>query len=183
VCCDGLVGSYVAFLGGINVGGHRVTMERLRVEFEALGVTEVSTFIASGNVVFDAGTARSELEPAIEAHLAARLGFPAPTFVRTVGEVVEAATLAPFGEVSAPDTHFVAFLRKTPTKAATRTVTALSNERDRFEVHGKELHWLIHGSFMESSVKAATLAKALDQQSTTRNTTSLRKLAARLLPG
>jgi hypothetical protein len=33
---------------------------------------------------------------------------------------------------------------------------------------------------MDSSVKPATLAKALDRQATTRNMKSLRKLAARL---
>ncbi len=172
--------AYVAFLGGINVGGHRVTMERLRAEFESLGFGEISTFIASGNVLFDAADARAGLEPAIEARLAGRLGYPVPTFVRTAREVVRAATLAPFGEVSAPDTHLVTFLRKAPTVAAKRAVEALSNDRDRLEVHGKDMHWLIHGNLMDSSLQASTLAKALGQRSTTRNTRSLRKLAAGL---
>src|SRR6185312_91254 len=88
--------TYVAFLGGINVGGHRVTMERLRAEFETLGFADVSTFIASGNVVFGAEGARTALEPAIEAHLAERLGYPVPTFVRAARDVVRVATLAPF---------------------------------------------------------------------------------------
>jgi uncharacterized protein (DUF1697 family) len=174
------MGTYVAFLGGINVGGHRVTMERLRAEFEALGFTEVSTFIASGNVVFDADGTPPKLEAAIEPHLAKRLGYAVPTFVRTAAAVVRAATLSPFGEVSPPDTHIVAFLRKAPAAAAKRTVQALSNDRDRFEVHGADLHWLIHGNLLDSSVKPTALAKALGRQSTTRNTKSLRKLAAKL---
>ena len=45
---------YVALLGGINVGGHRVKMTELRAVFEALGFQNVATFIASGNVLFDA---------------------------------------------------------------------------------------------------------------------------------
>jgi uncharacterized protein (DUF1697 family) len=43
---------YVAFLRGINVGGHRVKMDRLREIFEETGLSDVSTFIARGNVVF-----------------------------------------------------------------------------------------------------------------------------------
>ena len=35
---------FVALLGGINVGGHRVTMDRLRAEVAALGYTDVATF-------------------------------------------------------------------------------------------------------------------------------------------
>ena len=37
----------IAFLRAINVGGHVVTMNTLRREFEALGFTEVETFIAN----------------------------------------------------------------------------------------------------------------------------------------
>jgi uncharacterized protein (DUF1697 family) len=46
------VPKYAAFLGGINVGGHRVKNDELRLQFEAMGFQEVNTFRASGNVVF-----------------------------------------------------------------------------------------------------------------------------------
>src|SRR5574341_496448 len=39
---------YIAFLRAINVGGHTVTMDRLRQLFEAMGFGGVETFIASG---------------------------------------------------------------------------------------------------------------------------------------
>ena len=43
---------FFAFLRAINVGGHNVTMEKLRGLFEASGFKDVETFIASGNVIF-----------------------------------------------------------------------------------------------------------------------------------
>ena len=46
------MGVHVAFLRAINVGHRRVGMDRLRKPFEALGFGDVTTFIASGNVVF-----------------------------------------------------------------------------------------------------------------------------------
>jgi uncharacterized protein (DUF1697 family) len=171
---------YVAFLGGINVGGHRVTMDALRAEFEALGLTGVSTFIASGNVVFDASGKAAPLESKIEAHLAGQLGYAVPTFVRTATVVVDIATREPFGPIAGGDTHLVAFLRKAPTATAKKATEALSNDQDRLAVHGTELHWLVHGGFSDSSIKTSVLAKALGQPWTTRNTKSLRKLAERL---
>ena len=62
---------YVAFLGGINVGGHRVSMERLRTEFGTLGFLDVSTFIASGNVIFTTRTTAhtSRRSPSVRAVL------------------------------------------------------------------------------------------------------------------
>ena len=44
---------YVALLRAINVGGHTVKMDHLRSLFEAIGFSNVETFIASGNVIFD----------------------------------------------------------------------------------------------------------------------------------
>jgi uncharacterized protein (DUF1697 family) len=46
--------TYLAFLRGINVGGHnRMKMQELQELFESLGDTSVETYIQSGNVVFD----------------------------------------------------------------------------------------------------------------------------------
>ncbi|MGH8103125.1 MAG: DUF1697 domain-containing protein, partial [bacterium] len=44
---------YVAFLRGINVGGHKpVRMEDLRKALGSLGFKNVRTILASGNVIF-----------------------------------------------------------------------------------------------------------------------------------
>jgi uncharacterized protein (DUF1697 family) len=44
---------HIAFLRAINVGGHTVKMDTLRQLFESLGFTNVETFLASGNVIFE----------------------------------------------------------------------------------------------------------------------------------
>jgi uncharacterized protein (DUF1697 family) len=69
---------YVALLRGINLGGrNRVAMADLRQLTEALGHTEVATYINSGNVVFtspdtDCGALAAALEQAIARSLAVR---------------------------------------------------------------------------------------------------------------
>ena len=59
---------FIAFLRAINVGGGRtVKMQSLRQIFESLGFFNVATSIASGNVVFETTTKRTEtLERKIE---------------------------------------------------------------------------------------------------------------------
>lgn len=172
---------FVAFLGGINVGGHRVVMERLRAEFEALALRDVWTFIASGNVVFSApGHNADALEARIETHLSERLGYRVPTFLRAAAAVVEVATREPFDHVAEGDTHVVGFLRAAPSTNAALATEALSNEQDTLVVVGSEIHWRIHGGFSDSSIKSNVLAKTIGQPWTVRNTKSLRTLAARL---
>src|SRR5579864_8559918 len=79
---------YVAFLRAINVGGHVVTMESLRKLFSALKFSNVETFIASGNVIFETKSAPDQrLEQKIEKHLEAALGYEVGTFVRSVEEI------------------------------------------------------------------------------------------------
>ena len=58
---------YVALLRGINVGGKTlIKMADLKACFEELGFDQVSTYIASGNVLFDSGrTDAAKLEAKI----------------------------------------------------------------------------------------------------------------------
>ena len=109
---------YVAFLRAINVGGHQVKMDHLRSLFEELGFTNVETFIASGNVIFDARSSKS-LETKIEKHLLKSLGYEVKTFVRSVPELAAIAKYQPFSadEIEV-ETHtlYVAFLAEPPPK-------------------------------------------------------------------
>lgn len=59
--------SYVILLRGINVGGkNKVPMESLRKCFEKLGFSNVSTYIASGNVILDSDKLANEIKSQIE---------------------------------------------------------------------------------------------------------------------
>ena len=72
--------SYVALLRAINITGRTIKMDRLRALFAELGLANVATFIASGNVLFDADGAAEALETRIEAHLQDALGYEVATF-------------------------------------------------------------------------------------------------------
>jgi len=59
---------YVALLRGINVGGkNKVEMKKLKQIFEGLGYANVSTYINSGNVLFESKDKDfSKIEPALK---------------------------------------------------------------------------------------------------------------------
>jgi uncharacterized protein (DUF1697 family) len=86
---------YVALLRGINVGGKSVVrMADLKECIEELGYDEVSTFIASGNVLFETKKrSAAKLESAIERALERRFRLPITVVVRSraeVGQIVKA---------------------------------------------------------------------------------------------
>lgn len=75
----------VAFLRGINVGGHhKVPMAVLREVMTAMGFGSVRTLLNSGNVIFESSSDDpASLETQIEARLADKFGFPIPVILRT----------------------------------------------------------------------------------------------------
>ncbi|MFD9123296.1 DUF1697 domain-containing protein [Kitasatospora sp. NPDC059571] len=92
--------TYIAFLRAINVGGHTVTMERLRGLFEELGLARVRSYIQSGNVFFDTEEEdRAALTARIERHLEAALGYAVPTVLCTVAELEAVVAADPFAGI------------------------------------------------------------------------------------
>lgn len=91
---------YIAFLRGINIGGHNVKMEHLRGLFRELGLTGVRSYIQTGNIFFETTeTDRARLTRDIEQHLFAALDYEVPVFLRTIAEVERALQLDPFEQI------------------------------------------------------------------------------------
>ncbi len=106
---------YIALLRGINIGGHRVKMERLRELFAELDFENVRNYIQTGNIFFETiETDRALLTEKIERHLFENLGYEVPTFLRSVEEVESAVELDPFKQIeAADDTRFlITFISK-----------------------------------------------------------------------
>lgn len=174
---------YVAFLRAINVGGHTVKMDYLRGLFEALGFTNVETFIASGNVIFDSPARSAKaLERKIEASLEVALGYPVATFIRSTSELSEIASHEPFADadLSAPGTTlYIGFMTSSPSDAASKKLLSLALKMNEFRLNSREVYWLCRTRFSDSEFSGARLEKTLGLPATLRNATTVKKLAAK----
>jgi uncharacterized protein (DUF1697 family) len=174
---------YIAFLRAINVGGRTVKMDVLRSHFVRLGFTNVETFIASGNVIFEtAPAAHRELEDRIEAELWRRLGYEVATFVRSAADVARIVTQRPFDAAGFDYDHhslYVGFLPSVPEPDVVRKVVALCTPIDELHIAGAELYWGRRGRFSDGELTGATLERVLGAPMTVRNVTTLRRLAAK----
>lgn len=173
----------IAFLRAVNVGGRSVRMDALRAAFEALGLAQVRTFIASGNVIFETRTRDlAALERRIETQLSARFGFEIDTFVRTEAELAAIVAYPAFNaaEAAAAATHVVGFIAAAPGTAAREIVAGMAGTGDRFHLHGRELYWLSAQRQSESAFSNAAFEKALRLRATFRGMSTLRRLVATL---
>lgn len=174
---------YVAFLRGINLGKRRIAMSELREQFEALGFANVSTFIASGNVIFETKSKdAANLETKIEIHLAAKLGYEVHTFIRRDDEVIAATEHTAFPEGTPDGGGIYVTFYKTPFDASTaKRLIAIRTEIDAFHINGSELYWLCRTKSSDSKIWTSPEVRALKLPTgTMRNLTSLRKLVAKL---
>lgn len=181
----------VALLRAINVGGHTVTMERLRALFADMGFGGVETLIASGNVLFEARRGDSaKLEARIEATLYEALGYEVATMLRTAAEVDDLLQRAPRGGTTpgagvdgVAESVMVGFLKTVPRPSAASALEKLETETDSLTLDGRELYWMRTGRISDSKLAGGLLEKTLGTAMTMRNITTVRKIAAKLGAG
>ena len=129
---------YVAFLRGINVGGHhKVPMAVLRKELEKLNFEKVVTILNSGNIVFDAIADDLEnLEKTISEHLEKVFSFPIPTILRKSEMIYGLLDINPFKDVilTKDIRLYVSFLRK---DTETDLKMPWTNDDNSYKIIGK----------------------------------------------
>lgn len=161
------------------MGGRIVKMDALCKHFDALGFSDVETFIASGNVIFRSrSTNPRALEEKIERHLRKALGFDVATLIRSTSELSAVARSRPFPDADTPGhSLYIGLLRTNPGEAEKMKVLAMRTPTDELRVEGRELYWLCRTKSMDSIVSGARLEKTVGMPATFRNVTTIRKLA------
>jgi uncharacterized protein (DUF1697 family) len=174
---------YVAFLRGMNLGNRRIKNPELVKHFEAMGLEDVATFRASGNVVFvDPGAeSESKLQKRVEKELDERLGYDVAVFLRSAEEVAAIAARDPFPakaiEASKGKPQVV-LLGRRPTTKAKKALGEITPDGDLMAIEGRELHWLPTVGLSETELDTKALDGALGK-GTTRTAGTIEQIAAK----
>ncbi len=167
---------FVALLRAINTPPRHVKMDRLRAIVEGAGFENVATYIASGNVIFEAA-ASDDIPDRLERALSDALGFDVPVYLRTAIEMVDVADLRPFGEEE--DNLEISFLPVVPDPGDVERLLAATAGNDRLTVVGREVYWSHVGPRSESAHSEVRVMKTLGMQTTQRSATTVRRIADR----
>ena len=163
---------YVAFLRGVNVGGHKsVRMEELRRRFTSLGFGEVTTFKASGNAVFDStGESRSAVVRKLESELARLMGGEIRVVLRSMTEQRELADRDPFrGREIGPATRYVTFLAEKPRKGCVLPARTANGGVEVLGTHGLDVFTLARRVDGRPGFPNKFIEETLGVPATTRN--------------
>jgi uncharacterized protein (DUF1697 family) len=174
---------YIALLRGINVSGRKIIkMDHLKSMFISLGFQSVTTYIQSGNVVFETAEAETGiLCETIANKINHEFGFEVPVIVRALDELKEAIRQNPFGTdaIAEDEKLYITFLSKEPTAEAIAIFESFENGIDKFRVLNREVYILCGKNGYGNSLFSNTFVeKKLKVSATTRNWETTNKLAA-----
>ncbi len=100
--------TYVALLRGINVSGHKkISMAELRAILTNLGLSNVQTYIQSGNVIFQAVDENTQkLKGLIQKGIKDNFGFEVPVLIKTPNQLLTILNECPFSEDKKVNSYF-----------------------------------------------------------------------------
>ncbi len=163
----------ISLFRGINVGGHHmVRMQDLKGLHETLGLTEVVTYIQSGNVVFHSDdTDMAQLARRLEESFAQKFGFQANVVLRTAIDFELLVAQNPFQHDQEKESKWiiVLFLATHPDPGALDYLKQIYSGPETFHLIGQELFIYYPNGSGRSKLTNALLDRALKTSGTARN--------------
>jgi uncharacterized protein (DUF1697 family) len=172
---------YLALLRAINVGGNRIVkMQALRESVAVLGFSQVSTYIQSGNLLFESPESdQRALTQKLEAHLLEHWGFEIPCTLRNTDEMQALSQ-----ELQAPDQSErlnIYYLGGPPVPEATDRLSVLEGPGISWQLNSRELILRTPRELQDKRLNSSQwLERQLGTWATARNYKTSLTLAERL---
>lgn len=173
---------YIALLRGINVGGNKsVNMKRLKTLFESMGFLNVSTYLNSGNVIFDSDKRRDMVKKQIETSIEEEFGFEVTTLVKTQEEMRVIAEAIP-QEWQNDDTHKTDVAYLFPEIDSELTIDTLPIKREYIDIRYVKgaLFWNVSRKDYNKSQINKIIGQRIYQKMTVRNVNTARHLGGHI---
>lgn len=172
--------SYIALLRGINVGGNnKLPMRELVETLNGIGLSQVKTYIQSGNVIFKSTrNNKPQLSQEISAAIEQSHGFSPPVLILTLPEFQAAMAANPFPEAEdAPKTLHLYFLNPAPNNPDFAALEAVRKATERYQLIG-QIFYLHAPDGIGRSKLAEKVGKGWQVDITARNWRTVSKVMA-----
>lgn len=168
----------VALLRGVNVGGRVLPMTALRELAGELGWSEVSTYIASGNLLFEAKGSQAALETALEQAILDAFAMKVPVVIRTASQLEAYLDGNPFERAvrDEPNRLLLLLPKKPAAKDAEAKLEARAENGERVGRAGDGLWIWFPNGIARSKLSPLLLDKLVDSPATSRNWRTIKRL-------
>jgi uncharacterized protein (DUF1697 family) len=167
-------------LRGINVSGQKmINMQDLQALYQELCFRSVTTYIQSGNVVFEAQEMETnKLSKLIKQKLFEKYTFEVPVFVKTVSDMESIISDNLFLQAvdTDKDALYVTFLQNTPLPAKVEQLVSSKFEPDAFRISGDVIYVCCPNGYGRTKLTNTFFENKLKVTATTRNWRTVNEL-------
>jgi uncharacterized protein (DUF1697 family) len=162
--------TYISMLRGVNVGGKKMEMEKLRQIYESMGFKNVRSYIQSGNVLFEYSKMNDlALSQKIEKQILKAFGMEVPVLIRTDREIRSIIEKNPYSKKDPSKLH-VTFLRSEPIQdPPLEEIKEVKDSAEEFAILGREVYLFLPKGYGTSKLTNTFFERKLNVSATTRN--------------
>lgn len=165
--------TYISILRGVNVGGQaQIKMEALKKSYEKLQLSNVRTYIQSGNVIFDAAEGDTHaIESKISSQIEADFGVKVPVIVLTSELLKRIIEENPFTKDPGKDIAFlhVTFPAEMPKQYDRESIEDKKQGDEEIRFSEKAIYLYCPHGYGRTKLNNNFLEKKLKVGATTRN--------------
>lgn len=172
---------YCAFLRGVNVNGTSMKMAEVCSVFESVGMEQVTSVLASGNILFSSERKPEVLKTELEKAMSAHFNYDAFMFLRSEDEIADMLSNSPFELL--PDFHTYIFITVEGVEEELLQIFKDSEKTigERAEVVQGTFYWQVpKGNTLHSAFGKVLGRKSLKDKITSRNINTFDKIINKL---
>lgn len=170
---------YISLLRGVNVGGKTIQMAVLKNLYESLGLSDVTTYIQSGNVLFNAANRDiRDLQTGIAGIIQTNSQLDVAVIIRTRLElraIIEGNPFSGAGRTEFDKMH-VTFLEEQPAPERLKNLNTTKDTADQWKLMNREIYLLCPDGYGRTVYHNSFFEKKLKVRATTRNWHTVNKL-------
>lgn len=168
---------YCAFLRGVNVKGTKMKMAEVCQVFSEAGMSDVSSVLASGNIVFSSDKNQEELKQILEKAMSDHFSYEAFLFIKTDKQTEKIWSGNPFEKDD--QLHRYAFVGNKGVENILMEafIKSPKTENEQAEIVNENFYWQVpKGNTLDSEFGKILGRKNFKDQFTSRNINTFEKI-------
>ena len=168
---------YALFLRGVNVGGVKLTMAAVAQALADAGLANVTTILASGNVLLESRSETALVKEKAERALRAEFGYDAWVLAYDMDEIAEISAAYPFDREVEGHHSYVTFVNEAAVLHELAELAEQPRSGEKAEAGSGVIYWQVpSGATLDSTIGKTMGKKRYKSATTTRNLRTIEKV-------
>lgn len=162
--------TYITLLRGINVSGkNSLKMDDLKYLCTQIGLTNVATYIQSGNIIFTSDLDLEIINTKIQESILTQFGFEIPAITILLNQFEDILNQNPFNEPAELSQLYITYLHSTPDIVLFEQIEKKKAGEEKIQLKNSVVYINVPNGYGKTKLTNALIESKLKMTATTRN--------------